>query len=97
MGISLPQLWLYDLLRQRTLPVRLNQAVEITRKEVFSMMTTARLIGLLFLVLAVAIPVFLWFVAGERALNNSLVTVTVLVSFGLLFLSGRWPSPRRLS
>ncbi|HZU66440.1 MAG TPA: hypothetical protein VFA09_04110 [Ktedonobacteraceae bacterium] len=61
------------------------------------MMTTARLIGLLFLVLAVAIPVFLWFVAGERALIIGLVSVTVLVSFGLLFLSGRWPSPRRLS
>lgn len=56
---------------------------------------TRRLIGTLFLVLAIAIPTFIGFIAGTRALAVSLSSVVVLVIFGILFLSGRWPMSRK--
>lgn len=52
---------------------------------------TRRLIGVLFLVLAIVIPTFIGIIAGTRALAISLSSVVILVIFGILFLSGRWP------
>jgi len=57
-----------------------------------------RLLGLFFLALAIAIPTFLWFIAGLHAFIVGLSSAIILIAFGILFLSGRWPnSPRKES
>jgi len=54
-----------------------------------------RLVVLLFLALAIAIPTFLWFIAGRQAFIVGLLSVMVLIVFGILFLSGHWPNAPR--
>ena len=53
----------------------------------------ARLIGgIVCLVFAVAVPLFVWYMAGSRALITAIAPATLLLIFGILFLSGRWPN-----
>jgi membrane protein implicated in regulation of membrane protease activity len=56
-----------------------------------------RLTGLFLLVVAIAIPSFLLPVAGIHAFITGITPVGVLVTFGALLLSGRWPDRSRRS
>ena len=51
---------------------------------------TRRLLGTGFIVLALALDLFFFVIAGSRALAVGVSSTSVLIIFGILFLTG-WP------
>ena len=53
-----------------------------------------RLIGCFFLILAVVLDAFFYFIGGTHTFTIGLSSTIILVIFGILFLTG-WPYPRK--